>query len=317
MMSARSTSRTGLRWVHFLVIGAVLFVVRTLHPESTALLIDGPSPERVSVLRGEWLRTTGELPSEAQLQVIIERETDQLLLFEEALRRDLHLTDSVVVRRLIRDMRFIDPDLSQADAVSVMAAAIDLELHRNDPVVRRRLIQRMEQFAYAPIRASDPGEAVLRAMYDDDPSAHMAPAMIEFDHVYFSVDRHENAAMDTTSLAAEWRGRSFADVAQQGDPFIHGNRFGPLTGKQVARYFGQSFADELFLEQAQVAPAPYGPVRSSYGEHLLWINRFRASAVKPFADVRRDILRDWRAQQEQLAVAAQIEALRRQYEIRP
>jgi len=316
-MSARPRNRIGSPWLHFLLIGAMLFIGRTLSQDPAAPAIDGPTTQRVALLRGEWLRTTGKLPSVAQLQTLIEQETDRTLLFEEALRHGLHLTDAVVVQRLLRNMRFIDSDLIDVDAELVIAAAIELGLHRNDPVVRRRLVQRMEQSAYASVRDNDPDDAALRAVYTDNPTAYLQPAMIEFDHVYFSADQHVAAAAKATSLAKEMQGRSFAEAAQRGDPFVHGHSFGPLTGQQIARYFGQSFADELFSERSTNRSAPYGPVRSSYGEHLVWIKGLRAPAVKPFVDVRRDILREWRAQQEKQALAKQIAQLRGAYEIRP
>lgn len=316
-MSARPRNRIGSPWLHFLLIGAVLFIGHTLSQEPAVPVIDGPTAERVALLRGEWLRTTGKLPSGAQLQTLIEQETDQTLLFEEALRHGLHLTDSVVVQRLLRDMRFIDSDLTDVDAELVIAAAIELGLHRNDPVVRRRLVQRMEQSAYASVRNIDPDDAVLRAAYNDNPTAWLKPAMVEFDHVFFSADRHADAAEKARSLAKEIQGHSFSEMEHRGDPFVHGHSFGLLTGQQVARYFGQSFTDELFSEQAKNASAPYGPVRSSYGEHLVWIKGLKAPAVKPFVEVRRDILREWRAQQEEQALAKQIAQLRGAYEIHP
>ena len=78
----------------------------------------------------------------------------------------------------------------------------------------------MEQAAYATVRQQEPDETVLQEIYDQDPSAYMRPAMIEFDHVYISSDLHPDATGSARVLASEMQGRPFSGPSRHLIPSV-------------------------------------------------------------------------------------------------
>ena len=94
-------------WVHFIVFGFVLFRAQAaLFPEP--LPVVGPlSDARIEGLKQQWFSTTGRPPNDKQLARMVEAELDRDMLFQEALSYDLHLYDTVVYQRLLRNMAFL------------------------------------------------------------------------------------------------------------------------------------------------------------------------------------------------------------------
>ena len=84
------------------------------------------------------------------------------MLFQEALRLELHLYDSVVQQRLIRNMRFLRLGEGKSDQ-ELYRQALRMELHMGDEVVKRRLIQVMEQLLTVRNGISEPAEEEISA----------------------------------------------------------------------------------------------------------------------------------------------------------
>ena len=81
---------------------------------------------------------------------IKERELRDELLFIEALDRGFIEQDQVIQRRLIRNMRFMDPE-RDIDEKTMLKEAFELRLHLADEVIRRRTIQVMETLIVAGV----------------------------------------------------------------------------------------------------------------------------------------------------------------------
>ena len=306
-------------WLHFVVIGLLLYAAQQWLQPVPPTIIAPPSEEKIAELRGQWLRATGRPPSELQVQRLVENEIDQEILFQEALTRNWHITDPVVRQRLIRDMRFLDPDSRDSDE-QLVKNALAMELHENDLVVRRRLVQRMEMLAFAPLQGAEPELAVLEEMYQQNSSQLLHPAQVQFQHSFISRDKFSDPkerALEMLALVAgdqsPERGKSLSS------PFLHGLAFGRLNAKQIGRYFGVEFADKLVELAAETASTTgwQGPLRSSYGEHLLWVESYRPPTAKNFAEVKKQLLGEWRRQQEQERLALMLAELREHYIVRP
>ena len=301
-------------WLHFLVIGAVLYSLQSgLQPQQLAE-IALPTEERVAQLRGQWLRSTGYPPTEKQVQQLIDREVNQEILFQEALRYQWQQTDPVIRQRLIRDVLFVDPD-NDGDEQALFEQALDLQLHLNDLVVRRRLIQRMEMMAFAPIRQGPVDEVALLVNYENHLDDYVRAPLISFEHIFISRDQHADPQQRALSVQEKLSVLDGQTINTFSDPFMHGFEFTGLSQVQLSRYFGADFAKQLF---AKIANADWqqrwlGPLASSYGQHLVWVKQVEPAQQKPFEQVRKQILAQWRREQERLALQGLINQLRSEY----
>lgn len=301
--------------LHFFLLGALLygFSIATAPPEAPPS-VAYPSQERIALLKREWLTATGSVPDEATLQRLIQLELDQSMLFNEALRLKLHLRDSVVQQRLLRDMRFLGDSEGKSDA-ELLQQAYAMNMHANDLVVRRRLVQAMESIYRAPGEAEEPHRDDLVKIYREKQQEFTLPASLEMSHVYVSVDKHGE---QTKSLAKRMQQVFAADkvvpeqALQSSDPFLSGNRFPYLPPRQLEKHFGERFTRQVF---ACPTKTWCGPLTSPYGEHIVWVHGKKPAQLQSFDAVRDKLVYHFRRQRGDEAQAEQMEALRARYAV--
>ena len=104
--------------LHFLLIGAALFVFYNLQTDdstddSNSIVISEPDIDRLIIL---WEKKWQRLPTEAELEGLIEAQIREEVLYREALAMGLDQNDTIVRRRLAQKVEFISADLaSQAE----------------------------------------------------------------------------------------------------------------------------------------------------------------------------------------------------------
>ena len=82
--------------------------------------------------------------------------------------------------------------------------------------------------------------------------------------------------------------------------------------QEVRELFGPEFADALFaLEGA----GWQGPVRSSYGEHLVEVIARADARTPPFEEVRQAVLRDFQQERREEANAEAYREMRSRYQV--
>lgn len=167
--------------------------------------------------------------------------------------------------------------------------AIELGLDQNDTIVRRRLVQRMRFFLEDTYRIEPPTDGDLRAWLERHQEEFALPAKTTFTHVFFSRGKR-GAELGAAAQSAFEMLRNDPDEAVNGDPFFRGSTFEDATPAQIKRGFGKDFAesiDQLPLGQW------LGPVRSSYGLHVVYVSNRTSAAVPELDAVRERVERDW------------------------
>ncbi|MGI9293117.1 MAG: peptidyl-prolyl cis-trans isomerase [Pseudomonadales bacterium] len=301
--------------LHFFVLGALLYVLtNSAAPPAAPPSVEYPSAERIALLKGEWLTSTGRAPDVATLERLVQLELDQAMLFNEALRLNLHLRDRVVQQRLLRDMRFLGDSEGKSDA-DLLQQAYALNMHKNDLVVKRRLVQAMESIYRAPGEAVEPTEQDLEKIYQEKQQEFTLPASMEISHVFISGDKH-GAEAEARALRLH---KSFAldevepeKALLSSDPFLSGNHFPFLSPRQLQKHFGESFTQQAFACPAQ---AWCGPISSPYGQHVVWVHGRKEPRRQELSAVRDKLVYHFRRQQGDRVQAEQMKALRARYEV--
>ncbi|MGK0499849.1 MAG: hypothetical protein ACJAYG_001494 [Oceanicoccus sp.] len=248
-------------------------------------------------------------------QQVLTGDVDREILFREALARQWHLNDSVIRRRLILDMEFLEPD-NISGVEQLLAEAVAMDLQYNDPVVRQRLLELMKLALSAEGQAQDPEEAVLRSRYNLQRAQLVGPARSHFQHVFISRDRHEDAEGKAAKLLSHLLALDEPEQsAPLSDPFLHGRFFTQLTEGEISGYFGAHFTQQLFYVGLPVQQW-VGSIRSIYGLHWVWQYDYTPAVVKSFEAVGAELLAQWRLEQGQLNFARNLAALRKRYQVR-
>ncbi|MCI0534903.1 MAG: peptidyl-prolyl cis-trans isomerase [Verrucomicrobiales bacterium] len=169
--------------------------------------------------------------------------------------------------------------------------AMKLGLDQNDVIIRRRLQQKME-FIANDVAAAEPTEKELADYMAKHPKAFREDTTLTFGQIYLSPDkRGAGLEADAARLLAELKLKGAqADVSALGDPTLLPLALADKPARGVEEVFGTEFASAAFkLTVGEWS----GPVRSSFGLHLVFVESHREGGVPPLADVREVVQREW------------------------
>ncbi len=275
-MNPRSWLREPL--LHFLLIGFALFAVSALWPSR-----DSGSEKLIAVtsLEVEWLRRNWQArwqrpPTETELRGLVDGFVRQEVLYREA---------------------------------------IAMGLDRDDQVVRNRMVQKLELLTDDLAAQAQPAEVQLQTYMQDNLDRYLIPERRSFTHVYFNIDRRGESVVATAEdVLRQLRANPSAArrAAELGDRFMLAHDYAMQSPSEVARGFGQRFADSLFA----VPPGEWqGPVPSGYGWHLVLVTDVTESQVPQLAQVRNAVLRDYLTWIREQASDALYNGLLQNYEV--
>ena len=193
--------------------------------------------------------------------------------------------------------------------------AIAMGLDRDDTVIRRRLRQKMEFVSEDAAATAEPTEAQLQQFLAAHPEKFVEPARVTFQQVFVNAEKRGAAAMrDSERILAELQaGRGPANPSEAGDPTLLPAGLEDASPQEIAGSFGEEFGKQL-----DAAPLGQwsGPVRSTFGLHLLRVSARSTSALPKLTDIRPVVVREWQAQQRTQAGDSFYSSLRSKYEVR-
>lgn len=265
--------------LHFLVIGALIFVVFSVFSnEQTALdgnriVVSAGDIERLS---GNWSRKWNRPPTETELSGLV----------------DSYIREEVYYRE-----------------------ALALGLDKDDTILRRRMMQKMEFLSNDIADLSNPDETALNQYFLANQDKYELPARVSFTHIYFSYDKHTNRIFDDAGkVLADIRASAtpVPTAPEKGDSFMLQYNFTLETPFEVARLFGQDFAEQLFQLETD---SWQGPVESGYGLHLVRINEKVEARMPELASAIDKVRTDWMFEQRQRTNKEIYERFRQRYEI--
>ena len=158
--------------------------------------------------------------------------------------------------------------------------ALALGLDKNDSTVRRRMQQKLA-FLYDDIYATiDPTDQELRDWLEANAGDYVRSSEMTFQQIYLGVDQLTTSGFATETLKALDTGQSPREL---GEPSLLPRRVIAATTAIVERGFGARFANEL---ADTVVGEWTGPIRSTYGAHLVLIEQRTEAQAGFFDDIR-------------------------------
>lgn len=296
--------------LRFAVLGTILFAVSPLFAPGD--VVSEPArvaADEIGALRRRFAAERGRPPDARELQALVEERVDEELLVREALARHLGEGDAVIVRRLAASVAALEgvegAEAREADRVRTAAT---LGLDTRDVVVRRRLVNLLRLRIAEEVRRTGPAEADLARGYARRAEALRFPPQVAFAQAYLGPEGGAARARAAALLARS----EVQDPRREAQPLPLPDALSLRTAEQVARSFGPEFAGALF--ELPVG-AWSGPVASVHGLHLVRVDRIETGRLPPFRVVREQLREEWFAAREGRAMAALLEALRRQHPV--
>jgi len=274
-MGLRSFLREPL--VHFLALGALLFLWYQWSgggagPGSSRIVLTGG---RIESLVAGFQKTWQRPPSEAELKGLI----------------DDYVREEIATRE-------------------ATAAGLD----RDDTIIRRRLRQKLEFLVEEAIDSTELTEEELTAWLAAHADNYRIEPQLAFRQVYVSRDRRgASAEADAKALLArlEKEGPD-APLDEVGDSLMLPSEFALAPRREVARTFGEKFADAVLA----LPPGRWaGPVESGYGLHLVLVRERIGGAEPELQLVRAQVERDFLADRRRRQLDAMYERLLEKYTV--
>ena len=249
--------------LHFLLIGAGLFLLfgwrggPSSQPggqpgsQSTKIII---TQGQIEHLKAQFTRTWQRLPTEQEMQGLI----------------DNHVRDEISYRE-----------------------ATAMGLDRDDLTIRRRLRLKLETLSEDIATATSATDQELLDFLEKHPDSFREEPRAAFRQVYLSPDRRKrNVEIDAREMlvkiradGAKARPDSFGDSLMSVP-----NEFPLLPRSEIARLFGEEFGRKVF----ELGPGRWqGPVESGYGLHLVLVTERKPARLPELAEVRDQVEREW------------------------
>jgi hypothetical protein len=188
-------------------------------------------------------------------------------------------------------------------------------LDENDTIFRRRMQQKLEFLLEPGSEELTPKAGELEAYFKLHADAYKAPAMLEFEQLFF----RSNTTDDAGALAALQALEKLkidpkaAETTSIGDPTILPATMALAGADMIASNFGDAFANAVM--QAPMNQWS-GPVRSTFGVHLVRPARKVAASTPSFDAVRASVQSDWEASRRREIASRRYEEMKKQYEVR-
>ena len=183
-----------------------------------------------------------------------------------------------------------------------------LSLSEGDAVLRRRLITRMRLLlaSTAPPLPTDDDLAALLAAH---PERYTRAPAVTFRHVFLDAARHPVLSDATRRVASALQ----AGIAPEslGDPFLHGRTMAAADEAAIAEKLGVDFAAGVLELPAEA----WRPVRSGYGEHLVFVEHHHPARTATLAEARTALAADWQEAARSEAEATALAVIRARYRV--
>lgn len=262
--------------VHFLALGLVIFAVYHVLDRS-----DQPKPDKIVVTQARIEQLSG--------------------LFAKTWQRPPTAPE---LKGLIDD--YVKEEILYREALA-------LGLDTDDTVIRRRLRQKMEFLNDAAIGSLTPADEELQAYLNANPSKFEIVPQIAFEQVFLNPKRRgDRIEEDATFLLQTLKNNVSADAATLGDSTMLPYELGPASTRMISRTFGRQFANAI----NELAPGPWtGPVKSTYGTHLVRIKEREPGRIPALSEVRDAVKREWTQEHRKKREAERFAELLKRYEV--
>ena len=188
-------------------------------------------------------------------------------------------------------------------------------LDKEDAIVRRRMAQKMEFLAEDVTIQRGPTAAELESWFQTNSQLFALPERATFRHLYFARDRRGEHARDDAANALTQLAGAPADspkAATLADAFMFQDYYADASADQLSKDFGPKFANELF----RLKPGSWqGPVESSHGWHLVWIDSIAPARPRTFSEAEPEVKIAWFAARNTEAWNNTYQAMKARYQI--
>jgi hypothetical protein len=191
--------------------------------------------------------------------------------------------------------------------------ALTLGLDNDDTVIRRRLRQKMEFLSDTVIGALNPTDEELETYLKSNMSKFELDPQIAFEQVFLNPERRgDQIDEDAASILEALNSNASADAARLGDATLLPLELDLTSATRISQTFGPQFAKAI----DQLTPEAWGgPIKSTFGTHLVRVNKREPGRVPALSEVRAAVKREWATEQRKKLEDKRFAELLKRYDV--
>jgi hypothetical protein len=169
--------------------------------------------------------------------------------------------------------------------------ALAMGLDQNDPLIRRRMRRKLE-FIFEDLSSQGTlSDEQLSAYLHRRQNEFRMETRISFRQIFLNPDKRRNLDADAAQILVQLRAGVKPETL--GDPTLGGYMFHAVSQSEIARSFGEAFAQEIVV----VTPGDWtGPLYSGLGGHLVLVTDRQEGRMPGLTEVRPQLEREYLAQ---------------------
>lgn len=168
--------------------------------------------------------------------------------------------------------------------------ALKMNLDHNDEIIKRRLAQKMLFLSNDLASLKEPTDEELKAFFNEHSSDYELAPVFTLYQVVYGNDYHNDPNKIAEQRLKTLNNISPTDLTDKGDPLPFQFHYSEINAADLNRVFGTRFSDQLIDEEVRQW---FGPVRSAYGSHLIFLEAKKAAEIPAFDAVKDQVKRDY------------------------
>ena len=199
-------------FLHFLLIGVFLFTIYEVVNEkteskNTIIINDFDVSNLISTWEMQWKR----IPTEQELQKLINLNIKQEIFYQEALAMNLDHNDEIIKRRLAQKMKFLSNDIAS--------------------IVK-------------------PTDTDLQDYLDENKERYLTPYSYSLYQIVFTPDDRVDPTKDALKTLKAFSTATIKDMQSKGDDLPISYQFNDVNADELALQLGSDFPDALIDEKS-------------------------------------------------------------------
>ena len=266
------------------------------------------SKERVFELKQKSYISDSRI-DEALFEKLIEEEVTNEILFKEAFNLKINESDLLVRNWLIRNMKFLlkREDGSPGESVSdekYFKKALSLGLDKKDKIIRRILISRMKDILAYKRGIFNPSLDEIKKYQLKHLKEFSSPPLYRFEQIFYKTSKKAQKNLRVLN--------KLGVIDQKSEPFHLGRNI-YLSKNEIEQSFGNLFYKNMLgiVENNKWV----GPINSSFGYHLVKLNKIINGKVHPFERVKEKIKLLIIEKRKKTVLSEEIDKLFKNYEV--
>lgn len=222
-----------LFFIYLFLGGSIYGIQNALLPEEKIENVVFIQEAKINELKSEYA-LMGKKMNQEKIDLQVDEIISRKILFNEAIKHELHISDFVIQKRLVMNMEFVDPSLKNKDFDYILKKAHETNFVFSDNVIEKRLVQLMSEIFSTKIPIKVPSD-----------------------------ERLENFARIELKMMPDifyQLSHDFKDQSGNHQDFFLGKDL-KLTEKEIVSYFGESFFVNLKAKKKVIT--------SLHGSHLI------------------------------------------------